>query len=1199
VQARTAGEHQIAVAQPPAVQVYLLGGFRVVVGGHGVDDHAWRRKAARQLFKCLLSRPKRRMTRDEVVELFWPDSDAEAASTNLRSTIHAMRRALAPAEETDALGIVFGDRDSVWLRPDVELWVDADEFERTIQQAWRSPDPLPLLEQASALYAGHYLPDDLYEDWATERRDSLRQLWSELQFRLAQEFERRGDQDNAERQLNRLLQADPSDERAAQELMRLLIRHGRRPDALRVYQRLAGSLRRDLDVEPSADTLKLNQQISAGESSTVAPVTQFRCTYPFPASVELVGREVELRQLEGILSRGRSAGQAVLIGAPAGTGKSALVGHLVSTAQAQGVLCLAGGCYEERGAVPLGPFHDALADFLLAQPIDSIRAQLGTGVVDLARVVPELRYQLNLTDEASTDSPQVDRLRVFSAIHNCLRALAERGATVLCLEDLHAADDGTLQLFHFLARQTRRLPLVLIGTYRDDETGPDHPLTQMRLGVARERLADQISLSSFDSGATRRLVESVLGSSASDSLHEALYTSTGGNPLFIEQLLLTLRENGRIQPRQGVWVGTADVGNSTFIMREVISQRLARLDASCRETLGMAAVLGYTFEYDLLLEMQSPKEEPVLLADLDAGIAASVLQEMPSGYAFRHNLLREAVYWDLSAPKRMLLHTQAGATLERRAGERAGDLAAELAHHFVSAGHAAPLRRKALHYSLEAGRRADRISAHREALHHFRSACELIEATGTQVDLERRLDALEGRGRAERELAMWPQAVGTFRRVLGLAEDLNRRTRVRAVLVSALLFNDPLLSLKEIETGESELAMASVIDAETAMARLHLQSLKALIWFLRGRFRAVFELGDQMRKAAHDLGQPLASAWAHSVIAWAHLGRGHTLEACAEYQLALQAAETSGNKIQVAVVRVNLGTQYYLGGRFSLAREHLVGAIALYRECADEPAGLNALHVLARIWLAEGDLVQARVQAEAALTQALEARIRFAADCYDVLATIQDLCAEFEAAEVNFGHAIRIRREAGYVAGVVESLVGLGVIFEQRGNLPRAGEIFSEAVAIADSIDPCPQAVAALRHLAALQVRLGNQLAAAELLSRALRLIRAEGMQETLQYAPTLLVLGEFRVAAGRPTAALKLFERALASAKTVQHQLEARAAVAKVLIQVGKREAAEEHVRELLSLANRLGAPRLTVVAQLVGAQLATSLDHAGAAAR
>jgi DNA-binding SARP family transcriptional activator len=226
----------MTVAHPSAVQVYLLGGFRVVVRGQAVEDHAWRRKTARQLFKCLLSRPKRRMTRDEVVELFWPESDPEAASTNLRSTIHAMRRALAPAEETDPIGMVFGDRDSVWLRPDVELWVDADEFERAIQQAWRSPDPLPLLEAASALYAGNYLPDDLFEDWATERREALRQDWAELQIRLSRELERRGDADAATHHLQRRLQLDPCDESAAQEAMQLLARHGRRSEALRLYK---------------------------------------------------------------------------------------------------------------------------------------------------------------------------------------------------------------------------------------------------------------------------------------------------------------------------------------------------------------------------------------------------------------------------------------------------------------------------------------------------------------------------------------------------------------------------------------------------------------------------------------------------------------------------------------------------------------------------------------------------------------------------------------------------------------------------------------------------------------------------------------------------------------------------------------------------------------------------------------------------
>ncbi len=161
------GQESLAV-QPPAVQVFVLGGFKVVVRSQVLPEHAWRRKTARQLFKILLSRPNRRMTRDEVIELLWPESDPEAASSNLRSTLFALRHALEPSTEPATMAVIFSDRDGVWLRPDVELWVDADAFEHTVDQAWRSADPLPLLERAGSLYAGHYLPEDLYEDWATD-----------------------------------------------------------------------------------------------------------------------------------------------------------------------------------------------------------------------------------------------------------------------------------------------------------------------------------------------------------------------------------------------------------------------------------------------------------------------------------------------------------------------------------------------------------------------------------------------------------------------------------------------------------------------------------------------------------------------------------------------------------------------------------------------------------------------------------------------------------------------------------------------------------------------------------------------------------------------------------------------------------------------------------------------------------------------
>jgi len=247
-----------------AIQAYLLGRFAVVLNGQALSDRAFRRRKARQLFKCLLTRSRHRLTREEAMELLWPESDPEAAASNLRSVVHVLRRALGAPEGGNSGNPLVLDREIVGLRPGLEMWVDAEEFERAIAAAQSSPEPLPFLEQADALYVGDYLPDDLYEDWAAERRETLKRAWTELQFSIATLSQRRGDPDRAAAALHRLLAADICNERAAEELMRLLMRRGRRSEALRVHQRLVRALRDDLGVEPSEPIAELEQQLTSG-----------------------------------------------------------------------------------------------------------------------------------------------------------------------------------------------------------------------------------------------------------------------------------------------------------------------------------------------------------------------------------------------------------------------------------------------------------------------------------------------------------------------------------------------------------------------------------------------------------------------------------------------------------------------------------------------------------------------------------------------------------------------------------------------------------------------------------------------------------------------------------------------------------------------------------------------------------------------
>ncbi|MBV9603420.1 MAG: hypothetical protein JOZ87_42165, partial [Chloroflexi bacterium] len=131
----------------PAVQVFSLGGFQVFVHGHVLDD--WRRAGARQLFKWLLTRPDRELGRAEVGRYFRPHSDTATAASYVRSVSQALRQTLQSALEAPRAEVghefVFIDRDTISLREDRELWLDADAFEQLIQEAHSAPNPLPLL----------------------------------------------------------------------------------------------------------------------------------------------------------------------------------------------------------------------------------------------------------------------------------------------------------------------------------------------------------------------------------------------------------------------------------------------------------------------------------------------------------------------------------------------------------------------------------------------------------------------------------------------------------------------------------------------------------------------------------------------------------------------------------------------------------------------------------------------------------------------------------------------------------------------------------------------------------------------------------------------------------------------------------------------------------------------------------------------
>ncbi len=899
--------------------------------------------------------------------------------------------------------------------------------------------------------------------------------------------------------------------------------------------------------------------------------TAFVPSYSFPSPGQLVGRSSEVDLLWSVLERGRESGQIVLISAQAGTGKSTLVGELVRRARASGVLCLAGGAYERAGVVPLGPARDALADYLLSQPADHLGTFERDVLADLASVVPGLAYQFPDLGQISRGP---DLGRISGAITACLRALADRHPVMLCLEDLHVADDGTIGLIRHLVQQTSKLRLTICATFRSDEVQPGGELGNMVVALARAG-ATTINLAPLDRQQTGQLIANLLDGPIGERLSDSLFAATEGNPLFLEQLVHALREAGQISRTGRVWYGT-DGGplKLSSIVRDVLGERLHRLDRRCYDTVGMAAVLGQTFEYEALSAALDPPTMLSLVEDLEEAARAHVLREVPSGYAFTHPLLRETIYDALSAPRRMLFHRQAGEALQRLAGGRADEYAAELAHHFLRAGNDPSMRAKTLQFSLTAGRHAARFFLHNEVLIHFTRVCELLDSGAVPFDQEVLLEALFARQNAERALGRWLPLIATCERILACTVDPIVRAQARGSLGHARQrLNDTAAAIRECDSALAELA--SVADRPDAIpTRLDVLTDKAYLLFLQGRFEEQSALGTEMLAIAHQLGLPKPLQWAHNVLGLANLGRGQVTAALSHFQRFLETALHANDALDEALAHSNLGIQYQYAGEFESARAQLERAIQLCREAEAEPRAINSIQRLGWVLVGLGDLDGALRQAEWGHALASSASDRWAADCQDLLGTIFSLRGDWSIAASHFEEALRLRERGPHIVGRIETLLGLGTTRQRAGDWDDARRAFVDALTLAGQIDPSPWLVAASRHLGQLRVLLGES-EGVDLISRALTL--AETMPRSVELAPTLLAAVECGRWRDDAPGALAALQRALAANSTVETRIELLCVLARHQREHGMVEEVGRSLDDARSLAARLGSPRIT----------------------
>ncbi len=275
------------------IAIQLLGGFYISINQETIPEARWKSRRARSLVKLLALTPGHRLHRDQVIDTLWPDSDLAAAANNFHQTLYAARRVLDPLAP-GCLPLVEGQLSLL------DGVVDVDGFEAAATQACDSQDT-PVYQAALEFYKGDLLPDDLYEEWTIQRRESLRQTYLRLLLEMAGLHEACQEYAPGIEALQRLLEVDKSHEEAHAGLMRLYALSGQRQHALRQFQALREALRAELDAEPSPGTLRLYEDIQSGHlAQTAAPNLAGASARRHNLQAQLtsfIGREKEIVEL--------------------------------------------------------------------------------------------------------------------------------------------------------------------------------------------------------------------------------------------------------------------------------------------------------------------------------------------------------------------------------------------------------------------------------------------------------------------------------------------------------------------------------------------------------------------------------------------------------------------------------------------------------------------------------------------------------------------------------------------------------------------------------------------------------------------------------------------------------------------------------------------------------------------------------------
>jgi DNA-binding SARP family transcriptional activator len=898
------------------LRLSLLGAPAVEVDGRPLDVDT--RKAVALL--AFLAVEGGVHSRDSLAALLWPDVDGERARAALRRTLSALRTALGGRWVT-------AQRDTVLLEPE-EVTCDVDDARRLAEEG--------AYEAAAALHRGAFLAgfglrdSTAFDSWQSFTGATLTRELAAILDHAAGERAALGDWPKAIEHARRRLALDPVSEPAHRRLIELYSESGERNAAVAQYRECVRTLYRELGVAPIESTTALYRSIVEGAAAVPAAAPD---TPAGPAEHSLVGREREWRALREAYDAAGRSGVLVAIEGEAGIGKTRLGEELLAWARQNGATAVAARCFEHESGLAFGT------------AIGLVRAALEEGdagrvepsaAAEAARIVPEL----GTPPTPSLEDPGAQARFLDGLARTVLAATAGERPPVVLVDDLHWADTASLEALAYLARRLRGNPLLLVVTWRPEETPPGHPARAVLADATRDGLGRTIGLSRLGADDVARLAAAA---GASDELAARLFEETEGVPFFVVEYLDARADEGPDWPVPPV-------------VRDVLEARIAASGELAAQVLAAGAIIGRSFALETVREVSGRGDEEAVAA-LEELTARGLLAETDGAFDFRHEQTRRVAYERTSLGRRRLLHGRAAETLAARPDSAA--LSGAIAQHLRLAGR----EPEAAEWHRRAGERASDLYANAEALAHFETALDLGHPEPAAVhervgDLKTlagdyagaltayesaaalappaELGALEHRiGLVHHRRGDWALAEASFERALAALPTGEDGERARVLADSSLNAHRSGRDADALALAGDALGLAEAAGDRRALAQAH--NILGVLATGRGDpAEARLQLERSLELASED--DPSARAAALNNLALAHRAEGELDTALALTEEALALCATVGDRHREAALANNAADLLHAAGRREESLERLRQAVAIFAEIGEQDA---------------------------------------------------------------------------------------------------------------------------------------------------------------------------------------------------------------------------------------------------------------------